>query len=157
MEHPYAQLAITTLAVFAIALVVSVPAAGQDTVDATRIEEEVRQVVDAFKNRLRTGDGEAALELLHPDVRIYEGGHAESREQYGSGHLAADMEFLGAVEMSASREQVIPGRDMVLYISEGTASGEFRGRTIDTHSTETLVLVLTDAGWRIRHIHWSSR
>ena len=157
MENTNPKFAITTLTIFAIGLTLSVPAAGQDTADATGIEQEVHEVVKAFKDALRTGDGEAVLQVLHTDVRIYEGGHAETREQYGSGHLDVDIEFLQAVETTTSWERVIPGRDMALYMSEGTASGDFRGRPIDTRNTETLVLVLTDAGWRIRHIHWSSR
>ena len=120
-------------------------------------EGEVRETVAAFKTALRSGDGEAALALLHPDVRIYEAGRAETKEEYAAGHLSGDMAFLSAVEMTTGRDEVVVEGEMVLYVSEYATRGEFRGREIDSRGTETMVLMRTPAGWRIRHIHWSSR
>ncbi len=120
-------------------------------------EGEVRATVAAFKTALRSGDGEAALALLHPGVRIYEAGHAETKEEYAVGHLSGDMTFLSAVEMTTGRDEVVVGGEMALYASEYTTRGEFRGREIDSRGTETMVLLRTPAGWRIRQIHWSSR
>lgn len=121
------------------------------------VEREVREVVSAFKEALRDRDSTAALALLHPEVRIYEGGHAETKEEYRSGHLAADMAFLGAVTFETIRDEVLGARRMALYLSEYRAEGTFRDREIDGRGTETIVLVPTDEGWRIAHIHWSSR
>jgi ketosteroid isomerase-like protein len=132
-------------------------ATAQEGADASRPEGEVRDVVHAFKAALHAGDSLAVLDLLHPEVRVYEGGHAETREQYRSGHLRSDIAFLGAVKTETTRDQVIVGSDVALYMSEYTVNGEYRGREIDAHGTETIALVPTDAGWRIRHIHWSSR
>ena len=38
-----------------------------------------------------------------------------------------------------------------------TARGTFRDRTVASQGAELMVLSRTDAGWRIRAIHWSSR
>jgi ketosteroid isomerase-like protein len=133
------------------------PSAGQESAPASEVEVRIRTVVEGFKGALRAGDSLAVLDLLHPDARIYEGGHAETRDQYRSGHLRSDIAFLGAVTSETSWESVIVGSDVALYMSEYTVQGEYRGREIDSHGTETIALVPTEDGWRIRHIHWSSR
>jgi hypothetical protein len=46
---------------------------------------------------------------------------------------------------------------MAMWVSEGESKGEFRGRQVESHGTETIVLIPTDAGWKILHVHWSSR
>jgi len=120
-------------------------------------EREVRGVVDLFKTSLRSGDSTTVIRLLHPEVRIYEGGHAETREEYRSGHLRGDIAFLAGLTSETLWDQVVVGEELVLYMSEYRTTGQYRDREIDSHGTETLVLVSTDDGWRIRHIHWSSR
>lgn len=133
----------------------AVPATAQQ--DRGAIEQEIRQVVDAFASALRSGDSTAVLELMHPDAMVFEGGHAETREEYRSGHLRADISFQQAVDVEALEETIVPGDVVSLYMSERRVTGEMRGREIDSRSAETIVLVRTGDGWRIRHIHWSSR
>lgn len=130
---------------------------GEARHDEDAVEGAVRETVAAFKEALRAADSATALALLHPDVRIYEGGVAETKEEYRSGHLGADMAFLGAVSSETTWDEVVNGGGMALYTSRYRARGEFRGREVDSHGTETIVLVPTDGGWKIRHIHWSSR
>lgn len=120
-------------------------------------EQAVRQVVADFHAALAAGDSVSALGLLHPDVRIYEGGHAETREQYRSGHIRGDIAFLQAIESETTWEQVVLDGDLAIYMSEDRKTGTYRDREIDSHGTETIALVRTPDGWRIRHIHWSSR
>lgn len=125
--------------------------------DAAAVGRAVRETVAAFKRALRSGDSTGALALLHPEVRIYESGHAETKADYRGGHLEADMRFLQAVSSETTRDAVVNGGTMALYTSEYRATGTFRGREVDGRGTETMVLVPTAEGWRIRHIHWSSR
>lgn len=120
-------------------------------------EAGVRAVVQAFGDALAAGDSTAALALLHPDLVVYESGHAETLAEYRSGHLAADIEFASAVAFETLDEDLALFPGAALYTSRYTAKGTFRGREIDAHGVETIVLVPTDGGWRIRHIHWSSR
>lgn len=120
-------------------------------------EREVRVVVESYGRALASGDSLTALELLHPDVIIYEAGHAETYEEYRSGHLRSDIAFAAAVPRTTSTDQVLLSGDVALYTSEYNAKGRFRNRDIDSHGTETMVLVRTADGWKIRHIHWSSR
>lgn len=122
-----------------------------------RVVAQVRSVVEGFERALARGDTARAVSYLHPEVRVYEGGHAETLDQYRSGHLGADAAFLGAVEKQTTWHQIVPGTDMALYMGEYRMTGTFRERDIDAHGTETYVLVPVGSDWRIRHIHWSSR
>ena len=120
-------------------------------------ETQVREVVQGFKAALAAGDSTAALGYLHRDLVVYEAGHAESLAEYRAGHLATDIEFAAAVTTTPVQQGVIVRDDMALWVSEGESKGTFRGRAIDSHGTETIVLVATEAGWKILHVHWSSR
>ena len=146
------RLALALIAPFVFA----VPALAQQP-EAAVDELAVRAVVQGFKDALAAGDSATALGHLHPDLVVYEGGHAETLAEYRAGHLAADMEFTAAVETITLEQGLIVRPDMALWVSESESKGEFRGRAIDSHGTETIVLLPTDAGWKILHVHWSSR
>ena len=120
-------------------------------------EAAVRAVVQGFKAALAAGDSVAAIGFLHHDLVVYEVGHSEILAEYRAGHLAMDMEFAAAVETTALEQGVIVRPGMALWVSESESKGEFRGRAIDSHGTETIVLLPTDSGWKILHVHWSSR
>jgi ketosteroid isomerase-like protein len=114
-------------------------------------------VVRSFTEALQRGDSVRVLRLLHPELVVYESGVAEDLAHYRSHHLAADIAFLKEVTSRTLREQLTLSGGMALYTREYRAQGTWRGRAIDTTGTETLVLVRVREGWRIRHIHWSSR
>jgi ketosteroid isomerase-like protein len=144
------------IAIIAASLAAPVAATAQENASDAD-EAAVRAVVQGFKAALAAGDSAAAIGFLHPDVVIYEGGNSESLAEYRAGHLAADMEFAAAVETTAVEQGVIVRPGMALWVSESESKGEFRGRAIDSHGTETIVLIPTGAGWKILHVHWSSR
>lgn len=145
-------LALTSTALCAFA----VPALAQQP-EAAADELAVRAVVEGFKDALAAGDSTAAMSYLHPDLVVYEAGHAETLAEYRAGHLAADMEFSAAVETTVLEQGVIVRPDMALWVSESESKGELRGRGVDSHGTETIVLLPTGDGWKILHVHWSSR
>ena len=47
--------------------------------------------------------------------------------------------------------------DRAWVATRSRLTGEFQGKHVDSDSTETLVMHKTADGWRIAHIHWSSR
>lgn len=141
----------------ALALVSWLPAPGAAQAEDGPPADSVKAVVHAFHGALAAGDSAGALELLHPEVRVFEGGHAETLSEYRAGHLAVDMEFSRSVDRDVVSESVSGGGGRALYLSEDRTTGTFRGEDVDARGTETMVLVRTAAGWRIRHIHWSSR
>lgn len=115
-------------------------------------------VVDAFHAALKAGDTDGALALLAGDVMIFEEGGAErSRAEYASHHLGSDAAFAAAVEATMSRRSGWAEGDVAWIASEGRTTGTFNGRAVDRLSAETMVLKRGPDGWRIHHIHWSSR
>lgn len=150
---------VATTAVAALALVSWSPVAGlaQAERDASPDATSVREAVHTFHDALASGDSAGALALLHPDVRVYESGHAETLTEYRSGHLAADIEFAVGTDREVLGDHVSGGDGWALYLSEYRMEGTFRDREVETRGTETMLLLETEDGWRIRHIHWSSR
>ena len=119
---------------------------------------EAAAAVDAFHAALRRGDRDAALALLAGDALIFEAGGAErSRGEYASHHLAADSAFAAATQATVTRRSGDASGDVAWITSEGRTTGEFNGRAVDRISTETMLLRRQADGWRIHHIHWSSR
>lgn len=146
-----------TLAALLVAAALAAPAARAQTAGT---EQAVKEAVHTFHDALAAGDSVRALRLLHPDVRVYESGHAETVSEYRSGHLGADMDFAAGTERELLSEEITlsPGGDGALYLSTYRTTGTFRDREVDSRGTETMVLVpAADGGWRILHIHWSSR
>ncbi|MFW6201112.1 MAG: YybH family protein [Gemmatimonadota bacterium] len=146
----YAMLAVTLLAL-------AIPASVHAQMTAADGEAEARAVVEGFSEALAAGDSVRALSYLHPDLVVHEGGHAETLDEYRAHHLGADMAFLAAVEQDTREEHLEVRGETALYLSVYTMSGTYRDRDVDLSGTETLVLVRTTDGWKIRHIHWSSR
>jgi len=128
-----------------------------DVTDQAADAEGASELVRDFHRALAAGDSAAVLELLHPEAVIYEAGHAETVDEYRAGHLAADIRFAAATERHVLSEQTFAMDGAVLYLSETHTSGRVGEREIDSRGVETMLLVRTGDGWRIRHIHWSSR
>ena len=119
-------------------------------------DPEIAATVETFHDALKKGDRVAVMALLAPDAQILEGGHAESRDEYEKGHLAADIEFAQAV--SSTRENVVARQEgLAAWVtSSSRVSGSFKGRDVNSAGAELIVLSKTPDGWRIRAIHWSS-
>lgn len=114
--------------------------------------------VATFHQALRSGDSATALRLLGADVVIYESGGVEvSRDEYRQHHLPADMRFAAASSRSVTRQTSGNAGDVAWVLTETRTTGTFSGRAIDSRGTETMLLRRTTEGWRIVHVHWSSR
>jgi mono/diheme cytochrome c family protein len=133
------------------------PAAAGASAPLSGAAAEAAKIVDRFQTRLQRGDTAGAAQLLDPAVLIFEGGAAEkSRAEYASHHLGADSEFLGKATVRPLARAGDAG-DRLAWIateSEITTTG---ARPLKLVATETMVLEKTSQGWRVAHIHWSSR
>jgi len=139
------------LRVLSIALVATVPAAQAQ-------ESGPVDVVRAFHAALTAGDSAAALDLLAPDVVVLEAGGVEaSRDEYASHHLQSDIAFVSSVTREVTRELSGMDGDVAWVLGGARTRGTKRERPIDSVVAETMILRHTPAGWRIVHIHWSSR
>lgn len=136
----------------------ALPQAQPEAPTALSADKDIEAVVDAFDHALATGDSAAVLALLAPDVLIYEsGGQEASREEYAAHHMKSDMEFLAGMQRKVlSRARGGDGSE-VWVSTRSQLSGRFKDKDMDLLSTESMVLRKTVAGWRIVHIHWSSR
>lgn len=114
--------------------------------------------VDAFFAALKAGDFAKAESLLDSNVRIFEAGGAErSAQEYASHHMKGDAAFLKAATQEVSQRTGDAVGDLAWVASEQRITGESKGKPVDILSTETMVLRKSPEGWRIVHIHWSSR
>ena len=136
-----------------LALIISITGASA----AEDMYTDVTAVVDAFHDALRRGDGAAAMKLLAPDAIILEGGGIETRAEYESHHLAADMEFAKIVPSTRSNVRVQTDGNTAWLSSASRTEGVFKERAINSRGAELMVLTKTPDGWRLRAIHWSSQ
>lgn len=120
--------------------------------------QEAAKAVDSFHAALSRGDGVAAAALLADDALVFEGGHAErSRAEYASHHAGADAAYAAAVPSKLTRRSGVVEGETAWVTSESRATGKYKDKPVDRVTTETMILRKTTEGWRIVHIHWSSR
>lgn len=115
-------------------------------------------VVERFNAALGSGDLETVEKLLAPDVLVLESGGAErSREEYLGHHAASDAEFLKGAHRQLLRQRARVSGGLAWVGSESELHTQADDKPLTLLSTETIVLRKTAEGWRIAHIHWSSR
>ena len=142
-----------------VALLVAVSAAiTTPSLAAPAAYEEAAHVVDVFHSALDKADRDAALAALDDAVAIYEQGWVESsKADYAKEHLGADLKFAQSTKSEhTSRTGALLG-DLAYVTTEGRTTGTFEGKPVNSISLETMVLRRDGEGWRIVHIHWSSR
>lgn len=135
------------------------PPAGKATTPAQSAEfRDASLAVDAFRAALSNGDDAAALALLADDIQIFEQGEVErSKMEYASHHLPSDIEFSRATQSTQTARMGAAVDDIAYVISEGKIAGRYKDKAVNLITIETMVLRRHSNGWRIVHIHWSSR
>lgn len=134
-----------------------------DAVEHGRMEGALDQsavvirTVERFHHALSSGDSAAVLDLLAPGARIVEGGGVETREEYASHHLGADMDFLEGLEVEETRIQAWVEGDVAWAVTATDLSERVRDRDVSLRTAELAVLARYPEGWRIVAVHWSSR
>ncbi len=123
----------------------------------TSDSDAVVAAVDAYHAALESGDTAAVRTLLAEGATVQEGGGFETRAEYFSHHLPADMAFAAAVPGERTVERVAVHGDVAWVASSSERTGTYRDRAIDIRGAELMVLTRTVDGWRIAAIHWSSR
>ena len=109
--------------------------------------------------RLRAEPAEpTVIAALAPGVLIFESGGAErSRAEYESHHMKSDMAFLKQMQRSVTRRNETVQGDTAWIVTESRIHGRYKDSDIDLMSIETAVLERDMDGWKIVHLHWSSR
>ncbi len=130
---------------------------GKQHVHATAAGSPV-DAAKLFHDALSSGDASKVKALLDPKVLVLESGGAErSRAEYAAHHLKADMDFLKTVTYKLERQTGDTVGDLAWVASEARMTGASKDKPVDVRSTETLVLKKTSGGWKVVHVHWSSR
>ena len=120
--------------------------------------DQAAEIVDAFHTALATGDRDAVLATLTDTVAIYEQGWVESsKAEYANEHLGEDLKFARSTKSEQTRRTGLLTGDLAFVTTEGHTTGTFEGKPVDSITLETMILRRTSDGWRIVHIHWSSR
>ena len=137
------------------------PKAHAKTAATSPVDDRVKpavEVVEQFSAALQAGDLERVGKLLADDVLILESGGAEnSREEYLGGHAIDDAAFLKGAHVAVVRRTARVEGPLAWVGTESEVHTTKEGKPITLLSTETMVLKQTATGWRIVHIHWSSR
>ena len=113
-------------------------------------------VAQAFQAALQRGDRAAVLALLAPDVRISEGGHTQSRDEYASGHLDEDIAFLKAARITPVSLGSMPMGATAMVGSESTMQATIRGKPTKLRSQEMLNLKKDGGSWKIVSVQWQT-
>ncbi|KAA3647390.1 MAG: DUF4440 domain-containing protein [Proteobacteria bacterium] len=120
------------------------------------LDTEAAQVVTKFHQALRSKDTDSVRSLLSDDVLIYESGKAErSLEEYASGHMKSDMQYLAQIKSKLIEHQVKVSGDMAVSTARFENTRMVAGRARVSISMETIVVSKIDGQWLITHIHWS--
>lgn len=115
-------------------------------------------VLERFTAALSAGDLDGVAADLDPAVLILESGGAErTRDEYLGGHAKHDAEFLKAAHIMLKRRMAQASGDLVWVGSESEIHASKDDKTLTISSTETAILRRTAQGWKIVHLHWSSR
>jgi ketosteroid isomerase-like protein len=118
---------------------------------------EVTAAVESFYAAIRKGDAAAAMSLIAPDAVFLESGKLETRAEYESNHLPADIEFESQVTGKRGPIQVTFEGNTAWVIATTEYQGTFNGSEVDFVSAQLMVLTRDTGEWRVRTIHWSSR
>lgn len=116
------------------------------------------ETMDAFQRALAEGKREQALALLSPQVQIFESGHVErSRDEYAAHHLDSDIDFLRTTQARLLRQREQRDGATAIVMRETETTGTYQNVPVHMIGLETAVLEQHGEGWRIVHLHWSSR
>ncbi len=127
---------------------INVPAAAKDAV----------ATVNRFSAALSSGDLAKAGKELDPNVLILESGGAErSAAEYLSGHAREDAAFLKSAHQQLLNRTAHASGDFAWVASESELHLQKDGKPVTVLSAETMLLQRGASGWKIVHIHWSSR
>lgn len=116
------------------------------------------QVVNNFMAALSTGNLAATRDFLDPGaIVIHNGSIRGSRDEYMAQQAKADADSLQKTQRQLLRRDARAGAAFAWVVSEKLFRTQAGGKASLLSTSETMLLAKTDAGWKIVHIHWSSR
>ncbi len=122
-------------------------------------EAEIQAVVKAYHEAMARKDVDALKNLFHPDLVVFEaGGVDKGRDAYLEHHLGPELKELKSWTYGPMETSVLTGDPTSVVLCSFTYEAALdSGKISKGKATESMVLTRTAEGWRIRHLHWSSR
>ncbi|HKY90830.1 MAG TPA: nuclear transport factor 2 family protein [Nevskiaceae bacterium] len=113
--------------------------------------------LDHFHAAIEKGDVNKVLDLLAPEVTIYEQGFAEtSRESWTANQLKDAIEFALRTDRRTLRRESRQVGDLAYVVTTTLTTGTIEGHKLELEGAETAVLRQEGGVWRIVHLHWSA-
>lgn len=150
--HPILRLGALSVAL-GVCLVASPLAAQGARADSNAVVTAVEQ----FHAALTAGDSARAVAMLSNDVLVLESGAIQTRADYLSHHLGADMKASKVSTATRSVVQVRMMGDAAYVVTKTITPPTAAEGSTGSELAELMVLSRTGAGWTIRAVHWSSR
>ncbi len=113
--------------------------------------------VSQFHEALAAQDSVRAISLLARDVLVLESGAIQTRAEYLSHHLGADMKAMQGSKGIRTLVRVTMLGDAAYVVSKTATAATNADGSNGSEMAEIMVLSKTPNGWTIRAIHWSSR
>lgn len=118
----------------------------------------VTTAVEAFYDAVKAGDAPAVMRVVAPDAVFVESGRLETRAEYESGHLPADIEFEREVTGKRSPLGITFNGNTAWVTGTTEYVGTFQGAPVNFVGAQLMVLTRDgDRPWAIRSVHWSSK
>ena len=127
-----------------------------ETSNAAAVEAWLKGYDAAFMAK----DLDKLATFYHPDVTIYEGaGINNGWADYRDRHLGPELKAFEHLEFAhtGTKVTVLPGGESAYAISRYIIKAKMGDRMLDNEGLETLLLIKTPEGWKIRHSHTSGR
>lgn len=124
--------------------------------DAASVEAWLKGYDAAFMAK----DLDRLAAFYHPDTTFYEGGGINNGwADYRDRHLGPELKAFTNMQFghTDTKVTVLPGGQSAYATSRYTIKAKMGEREIDAEGLETLLLIRTADGWKIRHSHTSSR
>lgn len=114
--------------------------------------------LERFWTSLLSGDAESAGAELDPSLLVLEnGGGGHTRDDYLDRQFSHDAAFLIQARVVLKQRSARISGDLAWISSERAIAAKRDRQELRIVSTETAVLRRSADGWRIVHLHWSSR
>lgn len=114
-------------------------------------------VVARFHAALAAADSGQAVSLLAGDAMILESGAIQTRADYLSHHLGADMKASAGSKAQRAIVRVTMAGGSVIVVSKSVSPPTGAEGNTGSEMAELMVVSKMATGWQIRAVHWSSR
>jgi len=144
-----------SLRLFLFAGVLPCAAAGAQS--ATADSAGAVAVVSRFHAALAAADSAQAVSLLAADAMILESGAIQTRADYLSHHLGADMKASAGSKAQRAIVRVTMSGGAAIIVSKSVSPPTGAEGNTGSEMAELMVVSKGATGWQIRAVHWSSR